>query len=185
MIWAISRGQRDLVARGGAALEGGLDRLLIREAVVTAGQHDMALQYPGRVVWHARMPDAASLAASTGSGLHLPGDADVLSWRRQVSVPLGKSCHSVSEARLALEAGCDWVFLSPVFAPLSKPGDERPQLGPVGLTGVIALGGITLDRLGGCRAAGALGVATMSHILDDGDPGATARIWQARWRASG
>lgn len=64
------------------------------------------------------------------------------------------STHSSAEARFALNAGADYVYVSPVYEPLSKH-DER-QLFPhpdlrklIALYGerIILLGGITADRI--------------------------------------
>lgn len=171
--------------RGRGALDGGLDRLVLREAGVDPRLLNLAAEFQERVVIHARMPEAAEIAAITHSGVHLPGSAEVADWRGRVSGELSKSCHSVDEARAAILAGCDWVFLSPIFAPISKPLDLRRPLGPELLAGCVALGGITLDRLGVCRANGARGVATMSQVLNDVNPASAAGAWRACWDANG
>jgi thiamine-phosphate pyrophosphorylase len=92
---------------------------------------------------------------------------------------VGRSCHSVHDARSALNAGADYVFLGPVWRTASHV--ERAPLGdgalrdasPVGR--VVAIGGVTLERVALCRAAGAWGVACISALWDAADPGATAR----------
>jgi thiamine monophosphate synthase len=69
----------------------------------------------------------------------------------------------------ALAADADYVFLSPVFAPLSK-SDTRPTLGLDGLRAAVqgfpiptfALGGITPETMEACQQAGAPGVAGIS-----------------------
>lgn len=89
---------------------------------------------------------------------------------------VGRSCHDVAE--LAGARGADYVTLSPVYPTASKPG-YGPALGVAGLAGVlravpghppvVALGGITADRAGACRRAGADGVAVLGAVM-----GATA-----------
>lgn len=189
MIWAISAGQPDLAERARAALAGGVHRVLIREGALTPALLALAEAHPDRVVLHSGVAGAPQLARSLGCGVHLAGREDVPAWRAALSGPIGRSCHSAEEARAALDQGCNWVFLSPVFAPISKPADARPTLGlgPLGLVGpgVVALGGITLARLPACRAAGAAGVATLSHVLADPDPAVAARAWTAAWEGSG
>lgn len=62
---------------------------------------------------------------------------------------ISKSCHSVSEVIAA--AQCDYVFLSPIFSSISKPGyggnsfspDELSKINNYNTPSVIALGGIT------------------------------------------
>lgn len=189
MIWAISAGQPDLAARVQAVLDAGVHRVLLREAALAPALVAIAAAHPDRVVLHSGVHGALGLAASLGCGVHLAGREDLHAWRAALPGPLGRSCHAVEEARASLAQGCDWVFLSPVFAPISKPADARPPLGlgalALGGRGAVALGGITLDRVHACRAAGAGGVATLSHLLADPDPAAAARAWTAAWEGSG
>lgn len=185
MLWAISEGQADILQRARSALEAGLDRLVLRETTVVPHLLNLAAEFGERVVLHTRMPSAAEIATITRSGVHLPGSAEVREWRGLVKGELSQSCHSVAEAHAALAAGCDWVFLSPIFQPISKPSDDRPTLGVEGLAGMVALGGITIDRLADCRDNGAVGVATMSQILNAENPGAVVLAWRARWEANG
>lgn len=158
---------------------------MLREPTVVPQLLNLAAEFGERVVLHTRMPSAAEIATITRSGVHLPGSADVREWRGRVQGELSKSCHSVAEAHAALAAGCDWVFLSPIFQPISKPSDDRPTLGVEVLAGMVALGGITIDRLADCRDNGAVGVATMSQILNAENPGAVVLAWRARWEANG
>lgn len=78
----------------------------------------------------------------------------------------GVSCHTREELEHAQAEGADYAYLAPVFTPLSKV----ESLPPLGLDGfariiqgltipVLALGGITADRIDACVAAGAAGVA--------------------------
>jgi thiamine-phosphate pyrophosphorylase len=86
---------------------------------------------------------------------------------------LGRSCHDAAEVARAAREGCDYVTVSPVFATASKPG-YGPALGTAGLAAlcvgappVYALAGIAPDRVAGCLAAGATGVAVMGAIMRD------------------
>jgi thiamine-phosphate pyrophosphorylase len=45
---------------------------------------------------------------------------------------------------------------------------------------VIALGGMTVDRVDLCRAAGAAGVAVMGALMRSVDPAAEVRAYRAR-----
>jgi len=76
-----------------------------------------------------------------------------------------------------LQAGADYVTVSPVFLTASKPG-YGPALGLDGLAHiaagapgpVIALGGITPANAGLCLSAGARGIAVMGEIMRAVDP---------------
>lgn len=181
MIWAISAGQERLAKVGERALQAGVDRLLVREPRLPPGIEALCERYGPRIVLHATMQDAIAIARATGAGVHLPGGEDPA--KCDYAGPLGVSCHSPEEAKAVLLGGCDWVFLSPIFRPLSKPSDTRPVLGPEALVGVgaIALGGIDLSRVAACREHGAIGVATMSGILSEPDPALAAGRWKAAW----
>jgi thiamine-phosphate pyrophosphorylase len=95
---------------------------------------------------------------------------------------IGASVHSLEEAVDAELKGADWVTFGPVYETPSK----RPYGPPQGVSRlaavarglripVIAIGGITPERVGEVRAAGAHGVAVISGILAAGDPAAATR----------
>lgn len=81
---------------------------------------------------------------------------------------VGKSCHSLEEARAAETDGADYIFFGPVFETPSKLAYGAPQ-GIERLAGicsalsipVVAIGGITPENAGECVAAGAGGIATI------------------------
>ncbi len=107
--------------------------------------------------------------AGGAAGVHLPSHSLLPSTVRRI-VPsgflIGISCHSREDLLRAQDKGADYAYLSPVFTPLSK-ADTTPPLGvdgfrhaAEGLTiPVLALGGITPDRIEECLRAGAAGVA--------------------------
>jgi thiamine-phosphate pyrophosphorylase len=88
---------------------------------------------------------------------------------------IGVSTHSLDEARVARSGGADFVVFGPVFETESKRGLGEPQgfdkLREVtrALDGfpVVAIGGITLENVGGCFEAGASGVAAI-RLLNEG-----------------
>ncbi len=103
---------------------------------------------------------------------------------------IGVSAHAVHEVAQAAAAGADYVTLSPVYPTASKPG-YGPALGPDGLAAardaglpLVALGGIGLDRIAACRAAGAAGVAVMGGLMRADDPGEAARVLLNAWNAA-
>ncbi len=182
MIVGITCGGPALVERITAALEAGLDRVLIREPALPAGVEALARTWHGRVVLHARMPGAAELARALPVALHQPADGPT-----PTGVLWSRSTHSREEATAAMAAGAAWVLLSPIWVSPSKPGDLRPPLGAEALgwtRGAVALGGVRPDRIAACRAAGAIGVAGMGGLFGAPDVARAAAAWRAAWDAA-
>lgn len=164
---AVTAGGPDLQARVLALLDVGVE-VLVREPTLPEG---LPLD---RVILHARMPGALECATK----LHLGGGADVRHIRGCFTGVLGVSCHDPAEAEAARGAGADYTFLSPIFA--ARHG--RPARGLAGLAGNVALGGVGIEQLVACRAAGAVGVAVLGAIWDAPDPVAAARAFVAATR---
>jgi len=86
---------------------------------------------------------------------------------------LGASCHSLEQVKSAADAGCDYVTISPIFTPFSKPSDNRDPLGLEGLQQIVdavelpifALGGIDAGNAAAMREVGAHGVASMGYLF--------------------
>jgi thiamine-phosphate pyrophosphorylase len=121
-----------------------------------------------------------ALAAEVGAdGVHLSNAALVAEARRRLAAGalIGVSAHALDDVRRAAEAGADYACLSPIFATPSKPG-YGPALGPAALEqaarskiAVVALGGITAERVADCTKAGAVGVAVMGEVMRAASPG--------------
>lgn len=82
------------------------------------------------------------------------------------------SCHSFEEID-ALPFEPNYVFLSPVFDSISKPGYPSaftPEYLKENLQKrripVIALGGITAEKVAECRKMGFRGVALLGHVWE-------------------
>jgi thiamine-phosphate pyrophosphorylase len=124
--------------------------------------------------------DRVDVAMTTGAGLvHLPEHGLPAKDVRALvaaEVSVGRSLHSPSDAQAALHDGADYVFLGPIFETPSHPG--RMPLGTAALADVkgrvIAIGGITKERIPVCLDAGAYGVAAISALWKSPDPGAAA-----------
>jgi thiamine-phosphate pyrophosphorylase len=114
--------------------------------------------------------DRLDMAIAAGAhGVHLGGQsAPPEAVRRHVDQDflVGVSCHSMEEALKAEAGGADYILLGPIFDTPSK----RPYGLPLGLNKlsevakriripVLALGGITVDRVRPCIEAGATGIA--------------------------
>ncbi len=166
------------------ALELGIELIQIREkdwdarSLAAFTERVLALPNPHQslILVNGRV----DVALATGAhGVHLPSDAIAPFRLRAIAPPrfvIGVSCHSRKAMDRALEEDADYVFLSPVFAPLSKE-DARPTLGMAGLREAVrgipiptfALGGIRPETMAACVEAGVPGVAGISlfqqHLL--------------------
>ncbi|MFO0597543.1 MAG: thiamine phosphate synthase [Myxococcaceae bacterium] len=118
------------------------------------------------------------VARALGAHLHLSERALSPADVRPLMPPgalLSASWHEGTPARAV-----DFLLLSPVFDPSSKPR-ERPPLGPARFEAlargagvpVFALGGITAANVGEVR--GAAGVAVIGEVVHAADPVAAAR----------
>lgn len=99
---------------------------------------------------------------------------------------IGFSAHDIEEAVRAANDGADYVTFSPIFPTPSKP--DHPGQGLDALSEVcrclekipvVALGGITPDRVRPCLEAGAHGAAVLSGILAAPDPVRATRNYLA------
>ncbi len=149
-----------------------------------------------RMVALARPPEAAvfvsgrpDIAAASGAhGVQLgagdltPGDA------RRVLLHgwVGRSVHSLEEARVAVEEGADFLVVGSIYETPSHPGHaavgtgllrEAARLGRP----VIAIGGITPERVPELKAAGAYGVAAIRALWQADDPAAATLSMLAPW----
>lgn len=131
--------------------------------------------------------DPAACRELGAPGLHLPSrGGDLAAARRQCpNVLLGVSCHDRGEVERAAAAGADYAWLSPFFAPTSKPLEGR-ALGADGFRRlregvsipVLALGGVTPERLAEAARAGAAGAAVLGSLFLAADPEASARRYR-------
>lgn len=168
---------RDLQIAGEALYRGGVRQLIVREPQLPERRlvqllRALAQRVP-TLILHASNQNALELIGGGALGLHLTGGSNVTAIRAGFRGLLGYSAHSVDDARYAQDAGADYVLLSPVFTPTSKPNDGRPTLGVEGVAAaqraldipVFALGGVTPSRAADCRAAGVHGVAVLGGLF--------------------
>ena len=166
-----------LVERVRAAAHDGVHLIQVRERDLDGGPLmrlvsscvEAVRGTPARVLVNDRLDVALAAGAH---GVHLR--ADSFSARRaRACVPspflIGQSVHSMTEATAAAEDGAtDYLIFGTVFETSSKPG--RVAAGVEGLARVaeatrlpvLAIGGITVGRIGEVMAAGACGVAGIS-----------------------
>jgi len=113
-------------------------------------------------------------------------NADVAALRR-AGVRLGISTHDEHELERALALDADYVALGPIYPTLLKMMPWRPQglarisewKRRVGARPLVAVGGLTLERLPGVFAAGADVAAVVTDIVRAAHPEARAREWLA------
>ena len=140
--------------------------------LVGAGQRS-ALPTRPRVLVNDRLDVALAAGAE---GVHLGSHSMPVPVVRRVAprpFVLGVSCHSLVEAQAAESGGADYLVLGPVFETPSKLG-YGPPLGLEKLRivtsririPVLALGGITVERVRPCLEAGASGIAGIRIFQD-------------------
>ncbi len=93
---------------------------------------------------------------------------------------IGVSVHDLGEAAAARTAAADYLLVGPVFPTGTHP-DRQPlglarlaEISALGLP-VIAIGGVTVERIPDLRQAGAYGAAAIRALWDAADPADAAR----------
>lgn len=168
----------DLIQVREKDMAGGPLLLLVREIVLAAGPRGARCA----VLVNDRLDVAL---AAKAAGVHLPAEGlPIEQVRRHVGRKflVGRSVHSLAEARQAGKDGADYVFFGPVFATTGKAAFGPPQ-GPDLLRKVAeivkipvwAIGGINPGTAAGLRGIPIAGVAAISFIASAPDPAAAVR----------
>jgi thiamine-phosphate diphosphorylase len=164
--------------------EAGIDLLQVREPDLSAGEliglvRDVRgrLGEASRIVVNERVDVALAAGAD---GVHLKSDSiPTLLVRRQVPAGflVGRSAHTVDEARVAADEGADYVIFGTVFPSGSKPrGHRTAGLDALAAAAaavripVLAIGGISLNTVAAAAEAGAAGVAAIGLFFDAAGP---------------
>lgn len=172
--------QACLVAQVRHAVDAGVDLIQVRERDLEAGALaalvaellTVTAQTSTRIVVNDRLDVALACGAD---GVHLRGDSIPVEAARQLAPAgflIGRSVHSVDGA-IAAE-GADYLIAGTVFRSASKSA-STPLLGIEGLKAIVgavdrpvlAIGGITSDRIGEIGAAGAAGFAAIGLFMAD------------------
>lgn len=112
---------------------------------------------------------------------------------RHAGLRLGLSTHDDAELETALATQPDYVALGPVYPTILKAMKWAPQgldriavwKERVGAVPLVAIGGLTVERIAGVFAQGANSAAVVTDITLNADPEARTRKWlaaTAEWR---
>jgi len=173
-----------------AALRGGADAIQLRKKLMPKGeQYRLALVLRTLTRAHGALlivNDHADLAlAADADGVHLgqddlepavvrrlPGFEDLL---------IGRSTHSLEQARQAAADGVDYLGVGPVYPTPTKPGRPAVGLELVGAVAsalslpFVAIGGLDAGNAGEAIDAGARAVAVLRAVGEAPDPCQAAR----------
>jgi thiamine-phosphate diphosphorylase len=184
--------------RAGEVLAAGGTKLALHlRAPAGSGRalHDLALRL-------------AELASRTGSQLLVNDRVDVALaagahgvqlGRRSLPIPdawkmvggrmaIGASVHDADEAREAAEAGADFLLAGAVYPTATHPGQPGAgvrlieSVAGLGLP-VIAIGGVTPERAGELRRAGAAGMAAIRGVWDAPSPAKAVQRYIEAWQS--
>jgi len=170
--------------------QAGVDLLQIREPDLSAAELSALVRDV-----RTRLADAGAAAASArlvvnervdvalaaeADGVHLKSDSIPTALvRRHVPAGflVGRSVHSIDEARAAEAEGADYVIFGTVFPSGSKPrGHRTAGLDALAMVAqavhvpVLAIGGMSLNTVAAAADAGAAGVAAIGLFFDVSGP---------------
>jgi thiamine-phosphate pyrophosphorylase len=155
--------------------DGATDREAYQLAAVIRGLCD---RYGATCLVNDRLHVALAVGAA---GAHVGADDLPVAAARRVLGPsavLGATCRDPAGARAAVADGADYLGVGPAYQTSTKDGLPA-AIGPAGIaavaaavpgTPVIAIGGVTADRVGPLLAAGAYGVAVIGAVSGAADP---------------
>lgn len=154
--------------------------------------YDLAVRLSARPPVHLFVNDRLDVAlAARAAGVHLRGDSLPVGVARKLRGDwwIGRSVHSLDEARAAHADGADYLVVGPMYATRTHPGSTPlttdtlhaiARLGPP----VVAIGGVTPERVAELRRAGAYGVAAIRALWEAPDPQDAARRMLAALHAA-
>jgi len=161
------------------AIDAGIDLVQVREhdleaadlAATVSAVIAMARGTRTRILVNDRVDVALACAAD---GVHLRADSVPAAAVRSIAPPqfvIGRSVHTASEAAAA-GADVDYLVAGTVWPTSSKPANQ-PILGIEGFSDIVraasvpvlAIGGVTLDRVGEVAARGGAGIAGIGLFM--------------------
>jgi thiamine-phosphate diphosphorylase len=117
--------------------------------------------------------DRIDVALAVGAGAHLGRRSLAPAVARRVlgaDARIGYSAHSAPEVEQVAEEGADYTFFGTVYPSASHPGESTAGVEGVRVAAraatipVIAIGGITPQRIAEVREGGAYGVAVLGGV---------------------
>ena len=165
--YVTDRRQGDVVRSARRAVTEGVDVIQVREKDLPAASlfdlvciiRDIAMGTKTHVLVNDRVDLALAAAVD---GVHLPSNGLPADRVRPLVKVLGVSVHTLQEAVAAENAGADFIVFGPIF---DTPGKQAVGLDPLQEAvhavkiPVLAIGGITIDRIPQVLATGAAGIA--------------------------
>jgi len=194
---SLGRPERPLLDLARSALRAGARVLQLRaKDLSTRARVDLAREISGlcrrqRVLFIVN--DRLDVALAAGAdGVHLGQDDLPLPAARRVAgghLLIGVSTHSAAEAKQAEKGGADYLGFGALYATISKEKVTKPQ-GAARLAEVvssvripvIAIGGITLEKLEEIHNAGATGAAVIGAWVQAAEPEAALRTMVQEWQ---
>jgi len=179
-----------------AAIEGGCNLLQVREKDLTGGplltlaREIVEAAKPRGVRCTVVVNDRLDVAlAAKAAGVHLPADGlpiDLVRRGTRKKFVIGRSVHSLAEARQAQKEGADYLFFGPVFETPGKTVFGPPQ-GPDALRKIVEAVRIPVWAIGGINPGGAArlrgipiaGVAAITFIAAAPEPAEAVRALRA------
>jgi thiamine-phosphate pyrophosphorylase len=175
------------------ALAGGADALQIREKEIEddvllamAAELRELTDEMGRLLIVNDRPDIAALVGA--DGVHLgQHDIPIQEARRllRTGAIVGKSAHTLDQARQAVTEGADYVAVGPMYATATKPHEPQAGLdllkqasGEIDIP-IVAIGGITTENVSDVVQAGAACICVCSAICAADNPQAAAKTIRA------
>ncbi|HKS03914.1 MAG TPA: thiamine phosphate synthase [Chthoniobacterales bacterium] len=162
---------------------GGIDIVQLRGKNYSVDELCLVAEKLLRFTTPAKIPlianDHAEIAQRVDvQGVHVgQDDESIEAVRAQVERPIivGKSTHSVEQARAAEREGADYLGFGPIFSTPTKP--DYPPIGVSQIHDVrnrisvpiFCIGGIKFENLGQVLSAGAKGVVIVSGLLQAND----------------
>lgn len=162
-----------------ALLEGGVDVLQLRAKSHGAGEVEGFARSMLPLARDAGIPlvinDHPQVAGVVGSdGVHVGQDDLSVAETRRIVGPscfVGKSTHSVDQARAAMDEGPDYIGYGPLFATGTKPDyvpvglQDIARVEKLATVPVFCIGGVNRERLPQILDAGARRVVIVSAFL--------------------
>lgn len=171
------------------AIDGGADALQLREKDLPDAElfrralHLRELTRDRNILLIVNdRPDIARLVGA--DGVHLGQDDLPVDAARRVVGPrciIGKSTHTIDQARAAIREGPDYIAVGPMFETATKP--QAHIAGPETLAAVlaqtnlplVAIGGIAPDNVAKLTAVGGQRIAVCSAVINQPDVRAATR----------